>query len=142
MLKEPTDELRGLQAHGARLIRAALSVTHRNVGGFMLQNIALRESDAVDVASQVGQRLLAASYRLGMHDPLLLLPHLVLDGSKDADRRLKMMLHWDVNNGIARRSWARNDGAMFAIKREMERTPDLKVTVPNIADDAMIDKLF
>jgi len=67
---------------------------------------------------------------------------MVLDGSADADRRLKMMLHWDVNNGIARRSWARNDGALFAIKREMERTPDLKVTVPNLADDKMIDKLF
>lgn len=67
---------------------------------------------------------------------------MVLDGSEDAGRRLRMMLHWDVNNGIARRSWARNDGALFAIKREMERTPDLKVTVPNIADDAMIDKLF
>lgn len=67
---------------------------------------------------------------------------MVLDGSDDADRRLRMMLHWDVNNGIARRSWARNDEAMFAIKREMERTPELIVTVPNIADDEMIDKLF
>ncbi len=67
---------------------------------------------------------------------------MVLDGSEDADRRLRMMLHWDVNNGIARRSWARNDGAIFAVKREMERTPDLKVTVPNIADDELIDKLF
>jgi len=67
---------------------------------------------------------------------------MVLDGSDDADRRLRMMLHWDVNNGIARRSWARNDEAIFAIKREMERTPDLIVTVPNIADDNLIDKLF
>jgi len=67
---------------------------------------------------------------------------MVLDGSEDTDRRLRMMLHWDVNNGIARRSWARNDGAVFAVKREMERTPDLKVTVPNIADDKLIDKLF
>ena len=67
---------------------------------------------------------------------------MVLDGSEDADRRLRMMLHWDVNNGIARRSWARNDGALFAIQREMERTPDLKVTVPNIADDELLDKLF
>ncbi|HBX53592.1 MAG: urocanate hydratase [Bacteroidetes bacterium RIFOXYA12_FULL_35_11] len=66
---------------------------------------------------------------------------MVLDGSKDADRRLKMMLHWDVNNGIARRSWARNEGAVFAIKREMKRTPSLKVTVPNIADDKLIDKV-
>jgi urocanate hydratase len=67
---------------------------------------------------------------------------MVLDGSDDADRRLHMMLHWDVNNGIARRSWARNDEAIFAIKREMERTPNLKVTLPNIADDTIIDKLF
>ncbi len=67
---------------------------------------------------------------------------MVLDGSDDADRRLRMMLHWDVNNGIARRSWARNNEAMFAIKREMERTPELIVTVPNIANDEMIDKLF
>ena len=67
---------------------------------------------------------------------------MVLDGSDDADRRLRMMLHWDVNNGIARRSWARNNEAIFAIKREMERTPNLKVTLPNIADDTIIDKLF
>jgi len=66
---------------------------------------------------------------------------LTLDGSEAAERRLKMMLHWDVNNGIARRSWARNKGAMFAIKREMERTPLLKVTLPNIADDSLIDKV-
>jgi urocanate hydratase len=59
---------------------------------------------------------------------------MLLDGSADSDRRLKMMLHWDVNNGIARRSWARNEGAIFAIKREMERTPSLKVTVPNLVD--------
>ena len=50
------------------------------------------------------------------------------------------MLLWDVNNGIARRSWARNEGAMFAIKREMERTPGLKVTLPNIADDAVVEE--
>jgi urocanate hydratase len=67
---------------------------------------------------------------------------MVLDGSDDADRRLRMMLHWDVNNGIARRSWARNEEAIFAIKRELERTPDLKVTVPNLADDKLIDSLF
>ncbi len=59
---------------------------------------------------------------------------MLLDGSEDSDRRLKMMLHWDVNNGISRRSWARNEGAIFAIKREMERTPSLKVTVPNLVD--------
>ena len=67
---------------------------------------------------------------------------MTLDGSEDADRRIKLMLHWDVNNGIARRSWARNEGALFSIKREMERTPELKVTVPNIADDDLIDNLF
>jgi urocanate hydratase len=64
---------------------------------------------------------------------------MLLDGSPEADRRLKMMLHWDVNNGISRRSWARNEGAIFAIKREMERTPNLKVTLPNIVDDSLID---
>lgn len=67
---------------------------------------------------------------------------MLLDGSDDADRRLKMMLHWDVNNGIARRSWARNDEAVFAIKREMERTPNLKVTLPNIVSDDIIEGLF
>ncbi|MBT4774405.1 MAG: urocanate hydratase [Crocinitomicaceae bacterium] len=67
---------------------------------------------------------------------------MLLDGSPEADRRLKMMLHWDVNNGIARRSWARNEEAMFAIKREMERTPDLKVTLPNIADEEILKGLF
>ncbi len=65
---------------------------------------------------------------------------MLLDGTKEAECRLKMMLHWDVNNGIARRSWARNEGAMFAIKREMERTPLLKITIPNIADEKMVDK--
>lgn len=67
---------------------------------------------------------------------------MLLDGSADADRRLKSMLHWDVNNGIARRSWARNTGAMSAIQREMERTPQLKVTLPNLVDDALIDGLY
>jgi urocanate hydratase len=66
---------------------------------------------------------------------------LTIDGSEDADRRLRMMLLWDVNNGIARRSWARNEEAIFAIKREMERTPSLKITIPNIADDSLIDKV-
>jgi urocanate hydratase len=66
---------------------------------------------------------------------------MTLDGSDEADRRLKMMLHWDVNNGIARRSWARNEGAIFAIKREMERTPNLKVTVPNLSSDKLIDDI-
>jgi len=63
---------------------------------------------------------------------------LTLDGSADADRRLKSMLFWDVNNGIARRSWARNSEAIFAIKREMERTPGLKVTLPNLVDDGIL----
>jgi urocanate hydratase len=67
---------------------------------------------------------------------------MVLDGSDDAKRRLKMMLHWDVNNGIARRSWARNDEAVFAIKRAMEAEPKLKVTLPNITDDILLDRLF
>ncbi len=64
---------------------------------------------------------------------------MVLDGSDDADRRLRSMLFWDVNNGISRRSWARNEGAMFAIKREMENTPGLKVTFPNIVDDELLN---
>ncbi|MCD4694853.1 MAG: urocanate hydratase, partial [Bacteroidales bacterium] len=67
---------------------------------------------------------------------------MVLDGSGDVDRRIQQMLHWDVNNGIARRSWARNQGAVFAIKRAMEIEPKLKVTLPNIADDGLIDNLF
>jgi len=65
---------------------------------------------------------------------------MLLDGTEDADRRLKMMLHWDVNNGIARRSWARNDEAIFAIKRAMEAEPKLKVTLPNKVDDAIINQ--
>jgi len=67
---------------------------------------------------------------------------LVLDGSSDADRRLKSMLFWDVNNGIARRAWARNKEANFAIKREMERTPNLKVTVANLVDETLLNNLF
>ncbi|WP_251620714.1 urocanate hydratase [Odoribacter lunatus] len=64
---------------------------------------------------------------------------MVLDGSADADRRLKNMLFWDVNNGISRRSWARNEGAVFAIRRAMESNPALKVTLPNFADDRVIE---
>jgi urocanate hydratase len=67
---------------------------------------------------------------------------LVIDGSKESERRLKMMLHWDVNNGIARRNWAGNKAAGFAIKRAMSGHPDLKVTLPNICDDNLIDLLF
>ena len=63
---------------------------------------------------------------------------MVIDGSEDADRRIRNMLHWDVNNGIARRSWARNKGAMFAIRREMERTPELKVTMPYLVDESLL----
>ncbi|HNA57217.1 MAG TPA: urocanate hydratase, partial [Chitinophagales bacterium] len=59
---------------------------------------------------------------------------MVLDGSEAADRKLQMMLFWDVNNGIARRSWARNKEAMFAIDREMHRTPELTVTMPQMVD--------
>lgn len=67
---------------------------------------------------------------------------LVLDGSADADRKLEQMLFWDVNNGIARRSWARNEEALFAIKREMARTPNLKVTLPNLVDDNTLEGLI
>jgi len=66
---------------------------------------------------------------------------MLLDGSEDADRRLKMMLHWDVNNGIARRSWARNDGAVSAITRAMQQEPLLKVTLPNRVDDSVFGAL-
>jgi urocanate hydratase len=66
---------------------------------------------------------------------------MVLDGSKDADRRLKDMLFWDVNNGIARRAWARNKEAMFAIQREMKRSRKLKVTVANLVDDKIVSDL-
>lgn len=67
---------------------------------------------------------------------------LVLDGSDDAERRLEQMLFWDVNNGISRRAWARNDEALFAIKREMARTPNLKVTLPNLVDNNLLEGLF
>jgi len=67
---------------------------------------------------------------------------MLLDGSREADARLKKMLFFDVNNGIARRSWARNDEALFAIKREMDRTPNLKVTIPNLVDDKLLNDLF
>jgi urocanate hydratase len=67
---------------------------------------------------------------------------MVLDGTKDAERKLKNMLFYDVNNGISRRSWARNEEAIFAIKREMERTKTLKVTLPNLVEDGLLDELF
>ena len=63
---------------------------------------------------------------------------MLLDGTEDADRRLKSMLFWDVNNGISRRSWARNEGAIFAIKRAMEAEPNLKVTLPNFVDESLL----
>jgi urocanate hydratase len=64
---------------------------------------------------------------------------MVLDGSKASERKLKSMLFWDVNNGIARRNWARNNGAIFAIKRAMEEEPNLKVTIPNSVDDTLFN---
>jgi urocanate hydratase len=67
---------------------------------------------------------------------------MLLDGSPEADRRLESMLFWDVNNGIARRSWARNPEAIFAIRRAMQAEPRLKVTLPNIADDEILEDLF
>lgn len=65
---------------------------------------------------------------------------MVIDGSDDSERHIREMLFWDVNNGIARRSWARNNGSMDAIRREMERTPGLKVTLPNLVDDQIINQ--
>ncbi|REE08103.1 urocanate hydratase [Winogradskyella pacifica] len=66
---------------------------------------------------------------------------MVLDGTKEASKKLKQMLFWDVNNGISRRSWARNEGAVFAIKRAMEVEPNLKITLPNFVDDNLLDKV-
>ncbi len=65
---------------------------------------------------------------------------MVIDGSADSERHIREMLFWDVNNGIARRAWARNEGARFALEREMARTPGLKVTIANIADDDLVRK--
>jgi urocanate hydratase len=67
---------------------------------------------------------------------------MLIDGSSDAERNIKMMLHWDVNNGIARRNWARNENSTFAIQRAMEAEPLLKVTMPNLVDDQTLDKLL
>jgi urocanate hydratase len=67
---------------------------------------------------------------------------MVLDGTEEADRRLKQMLHWDVNNGIARRAWARNDEAIFAIRKAMLDEPRLQVTLPNLAEDELIERAF
>ncbi len=67
---------------------------------------------------------------------------MLLDGTAECDRRISMMLHWDVNNGISRRSWARNEGAVFSIKRAMEKEPRLKVTLPNMVEDELLENLF
>ena len=67
---------------------------------------------------------------------------MVLDGTAEAEQRLQNMLFWDVNNGIARRSWARNEAAIFTIEREMDRFPDLKVTIPNLVDDKVVESVI
>ncbi len=67
---------------------------------------------------------------------------MVIDGGSDSERRLLSMLHWDVNNGIARRSWARNEEAVFAIKRAMDQNPNLKVTLPNMVEDGLIENIL
>ena len=67
---------------------------------------------------------------------------MLIDGSEDSARHIREMLFWDVNNGIARRSWARNEGSMHATEREMQRTPGFKVTMPNLVEDDLINNLF
>ncbi|MDR1973211.1 MAG: urocanate hydratase [Bacteroidales bacterium] len=67
---------------------------------------------------------------------------MLLDGTPQADKKLEMMLFWDVNNGISRRAWARNDNALSAIKRAMEENPQLKVTLPNLVEDKILDQLW
>jgi len=67
---------------------------------------------------------------------------LLLDGTDEAEANLRNMLFYDVNNGLARRSWARNEAAIFTTKREMERSPDLNITLPNIVEDALLIDLF
>lgn len=67
---------------------------------------------------------------------------MTIDGSEDAEKRIKLMLHWDVNNGIARRSWAQNPAARFAIQQAMKANPDLKVTMPNEADEDLLEGLL
>jgi len=66
---------------------------------------------------------------------------MVLDGTDEADKKLQSMLFYDVNNGISRRAWARNEEALFAIKREMDRTPGLKVTIPEAVEDGVLEGL-
>ena len=67
---------------------------------------------------------------------------LLIDGTNDSERRLKSMLHWDVTNGVARRAWARNEGAMASINRAMDINSQLRVTVPELVDDAILDDLI
>ena len=67
---------------------------------------------------------------------------LMIDGSSDSERRLKSMLHWDVTNGVARRAWARNEGAIESIKRAMDINSQLTVTIPELVDDAILDSLI
>jgi len=67
---------------------------------------------------------------------------MVLDGSEEAENNLKSMLFFDVNNGIARRAWAQNEGAIFAIKREMKKRNELQITMPNRTDDSVLDGIF
>jgi urocanate hydratase len=67
---------------------------------------------------------------------------MVLDGTNDTTHRIRQMLHWDVNNGIARRCWAGNKGAVFAVSRELKKNQGMKITVPNIADDKILDDLY
>ncbi|MGB0330151.1 MAG: urocanate hydratase, partial [Candidatus Poseidoniaceae archaeon] len=67
---------------------------------------------------------------------------MVIDGSADSERRLQSMLHWDVTNGVARRAWARNSGAIKSIERAMDINPHLRVTVPEIVDDGLLDNLL
>ena len=67
---------------------------------------------------------------------------MLIDGSAESERKLLSMLDWDVNNGVSRRAWARNDGAIYAIKRAMESNPNLRVTLPSLAADKLIDSMF
>ncbi len=67
---------------------------------------------------------------------------LLIDGSPESERKLLSMLDWDVNNGITRRAWARNEGAIFAIKRAMENNPKLEVTLPNLTTDNIINSVY
>ena len=67
---------------------------------------------------------------------------MVIDGSADSERRLQSMLHWDVTNGVARRAWARNSGAITSIERAMDINPGLLVTVPELVDDELLDNVL